>query len=55
MRRTEQQIYIELQDAKGELAKTLERIAVLDGELGGTNTYESEVMPIVKDVFPEDC
>lgn len=48
---TEAQIYSCLQDAKYSLRKALEEIKKWDEKLGGDNTYEGEVKPIIEEVF----
>ena len=54
MSRSEQVIYGELQEAKWALEKALKDIKRLDGELGGTSTLDSEVQPIIDEVFGEE-
>lgn len=49
----EEIIYCELQDALSELRSALEKAKESDSKLGGDNTYESEVLPVIQEVFPE--
>ena len=51
MKRKEEIIYSELQDAKVALRKALEDILRLDEELGGTDTYRGEIMPVIVEVL----
>jgi hypothetical protein len=52
MKRKEEQVYSDLQDAKYRLQQALEDIKRFDAELRGCTTFNSEVRPIIEEVFP---
>ena len=49
----EAQKYSNLQYAKQVLRQALEDIKKWDEALGGTNTYDGEVLPVIDEVFPD--
>jgi hypothetical protein len=54
MKRKEETVYSELQDAKYRLAKCLQDIKELNAELGETdneNTFQGEVVPVIEEVL----
>lgn len=53
MKRKEEIIYSDLQDAKHRLEKALKDIKEFDAELGGTRTFYDEVYPIIEEIFDE--